>query len=146
MTENSVQLPKLIKTNETDSVGTPIFELDSYFFYQLGPTSVVVVPRGFRTNFGTIPRWLHWWIHPLELGEAAIVHDFMCNEDWSGDDSRVRSGYSRWMADCTLYEVMARMGFSWVKRASVFLAVRLSVLWKKVRYPELSDDEKVEIQ
>ncbi len=117
-------LANLKLTDENDSAGRPIFELVHPYPYFLGPGCSVVVPAGYRTNFGTIPRWLAWWVSPVQLRQAAIVHDYMCNEDFTDDDEEIQSGYSRWLADAVLYEAMAKLGFSWVKRITVWLAVR----------------------
>ena len=113
-------------TSDSDSAGRPIFELEHPYAYLLGPGCSIVVPAGYRTNFGTIPRWFAWWISPGQLREAAIVHDFMCNEDFTDDGKEIQSGYSRWLADAVLYEAMGKLGFSWIKRVTVWMAVRSS--------------------
>lgn len=106
-----------------DDQGRPLFELRAPYHYRLGPGCVITVPAGYVTNFGTIPRWFAWIVSPTELHTAAIVHDWMCNEDQSGGG--VNSGFSRWMADAVLYESLARMGFGWLRRVLVYIAVRL---------------------
>ena len=78
---------------DTDDSGRPLFSLSEAYVYPLGPGSSVTVPEGYVTNFGTIPRWFSWIVSPVELREAAIVHDFMCNESFDGDE--LDSGYSR---------------------------------------------------
>lgn len=140
--------PKLKLLNRTDPEGRPLFQLLRRYRYRLGPGTVVEVPAGYVTNFGTIPRFLWWWISPGELREGAIVHDYMCNEAFNDDDGPIYSGYSRWMADAVLYEAMARLGFGWFKRATVFAAVRVhAILFVKTHWParpeELKYDEKL---
>lgn len=116
--------PKLRLLDKVDQRGRPLFELVSDYQYRLGPGSVVTVPQGYVTNFGTIPKLLSWVVSPIELREAAIVHDWLCNESFD-DAEKLDSGYSRWLADAVLYEGMARLGFRWPKRFSVWAAVRI---------------------
>lgn len=110
----------------TDTSGRALFELTRSYTYQLGPGdgNVVKIPRGYVTNFGTIPWFFAWLISPSQLREAALVHDYMCNEDFKDDGRVVSSGWSRFMADATLYDGMARLGFFWPRRVAVFAAVR----------------------
>ena len=130
--------------DRTDDSGRALFRLTADYEYELGPGSVITVPSGYVTNFGTIPRWLSWWISPAQLGEAAIVHDWICNEDFSDNGGPpLWSGYSRWMGDAILYEAMARRGFSWIKRASTFAVVRSYALWKSARWPDKPTELKV---
>lgn len=120
--------PTLRLLNRLDKSQRPLFELVEDYHYRLGPGCVVTVPSGYITNFGTIPRWLWWWMSPTDLREAAIVHDFMCNEYFNDDDKPGYAGYSRWLADSVLYEAMARLGFGWLNRAAVFAAVRIHAM------------------
>lgn len=136
--------PTLRLLAKSDSAGRPLFELAEPYQYRLGPGSSITVPEGFVTNFGTIPRWLAWWISPSQLREAAIVHDWMCNERLA-DHSLTRSGYSRWLADAVLYEAMARIGFKWRKRALVFAAVRAYAIWSRnTVWPERPQELKID--
>lgn len=128
--------------NCTDTKGRALFRLNKNFSYQLGPGAKVVVPKGYVTNFGTIPRCAVWFVSPAQLREAAIVHDYLCNEDFEDDDKEVYSGYSRWLADAVLYEAMARLGFSWFKRTIVYKAVRIaSYFTTNEPYPDCNEEE-----
>ncbi|MEM6363318.1 MAG: DUF1353 domain-containing protein [Planctomycetota bacterium] len=136
--------PSLELLPEPDSRGRPRFRLLSPYQYRLGPGSAITVPPGYVTNFGTIPRWFAWWISPGELREAAIIHDWMCNEDLTGTNHVMVSGYSRWLADAVLYEAMARLGFSWPKRALVFAAVRIyAIITYRKKWPQRPEELKV---
>jgi hypothetical protein len=139
--------PKLILLGQTDSRGRPLFRLAQDYEYVLGPGATITVPEGYITNFGTIPRWFAWWVSPVQLANAAIVHDWMCNEHFCESIPHNDSGYSRWLADAVLYEAMARQGFGWLKRATVFAAVRAYAIFTgDTRWPpepkELKIDEK----
>lgn len=108
----------------TDGNGRPLFKLVEPYHYRLGPDCTVVVPAGYVTNFGTVPRWFYLVVSPVEMREAAIVHDYMTNEDFTDDNTSVYSGYSRWLADAVLYEALARQGFGFIRRLLVFAGVR----------------------
>ena len=119
-----------------DDKGRACFQLLDDYHYDLGPGCTITVPKGYITNFGTIPRPFWWFIAPSELSKAAIVHDYLCNEDVDPNDGdHQHSGYSRWFADAVLYEAMARLGFGWFKRACVFGAVRLASIFVKQKWP-----------
>ena len=123
--------------DQKDSRGRSLFQLTADYQYEIGPDCFVTVPAGYVTNFGTIPQFLSWWIEPAQLGAAALVHDWMCSEDVVDDDKKVDSGFSRWLADAVLYEIMKHMGFAWIKRATVWAAVRGWAWWdgKSNRWP-----------
>ena len=107
-----------------------LFRLDEPFSVHLGPNCSITVPAGYVTNFGTIPRWAAWFVSPAQLRDAAIVHDWMCGEDFGESDAvAIQSGYSRWLADATLYELMLQLSFPWYKRFVVWTAVRLAAWW-----------------
>ena len=78
-----------------------------------------VVPRGFVTNFVTIPKGLRWFIRPSELREAAVVHDYRVGEF---DQRSIK--YSRRKADRLLVKDLARIGIPWYKRELIWLALR----------------------
>lgn len=119
-----------------DDEGRSLFMLNEPYVYRIGPNCRVVVPANYVTNFGTIPRWFAWIVSPAQLREAAIVHDYMCNETFTPKDAGMNSGYSRWLADAVLYEAMARMGFGWVKRTLVYAGVRMWAIVTDQTWPE----------
>ena len=129
--------PILESLGRTDKRGRPLYRLVEPYSYQIGPGCKVTVPAGYITNFGTIPRLMWWWISPGQLGRAAIVHDYLCNEEFGSveDPIELYSGFSRWMADAVLYEMMAAIGFGWCKRFGVWAAVRCYALACKARWP-----------
>jgi hypothetical protein len=110
--------------NEFDQAGNPVYELTEEFKFRLGPRAIITVPAGYQTNLGTIPGWLHWFIKPAQLREAAVAHDWLCNEDF-GDEIEGESGYSRWMADAVLYEMMVALNVAGpIRRELVYAACR----------------------
>lgn len=114
---------KLLVRNDEDN--RSLFELVEPFSIEIGPGCKIIVPAGYITNFGTVPRWCAWFVSPAQLKEASIVHDFMCNEHFGHPSQKKISGYSRWLADAVFYEMMVQMRFPWYKRTAVFYAVRL---------------------
>ena len=120
----------------TDQDGRPLWKLLEDYTYRIGPNCVVIVPQNYVTNFGTIPRWFYSVVAPSQLREAAIVHDYMCNEDLTDDGQDVNSGYSRWLADAVLYEAMARIGFNFPKRLLVYCGVRFWAIVTGTTWPE----------
>ena len=39
----------------------------------------VIIPKGFVTDFGTVPKWAQWIINPRGKGERAyVLHDWLC--------------------------------------------------------------------
>lgn len=127
----------------TDQQGRALFKLNQPYEYQLGPGSTITVPAGYVTNFGTVPRWFAWIVSPAQLREAAIVHDWLCNEDQTDDGQPVDSGYSRWIADAVIYEAMARMGFGVCKRTLVYYGVRFGAWMSKPKWPDPPNKMKV---
>jgi hypothetical protein len=87
--------------DRADGEGRSLFMLTEPYPYRLGPGCTIIVPRGYKTNFGTIPRWFSWIVSPTQLREAAIVHDWLCNESFDGDEVTVKSGFSRPTRFCT---------------------------------------------
>lgn len=118
-----------------DSSGRNVWQLDEPYSYHLGTGCRVTVPAGFKTNFGTVPR--HFWrlISPEEMREAALIHDYLSNEHQGCQPFEMpKSGYSRWIADAVLYEVMTELNIAGpVRRWLVFAAVRVWARWKGLK-------------
>jgi len=56
---------------------TDIFSF--YWAYGENKTHNIVVPKNFRTNFASIPWFLHWFIRPDSdfIIKAALLHDYL---------------------------------------------------------------------
>lgn len=107
-----------------DNAGRNLWELQEDYHYTLGIQTVIVVPKGYITNFGTIPRLCYWVITPEELREAAVVHDFLCNENFKLDGVPTYSGVPRRVADMILFSHMLQIGIPYYKASLVYFAVR----------------------
>ena len=118
-------------TGGVDSKGRPLFKLLHDYEYVLGPSCEIVVPEGYVTNFGTIPKWFYPIVSPTQLQEAAIVHDYLCGETFHGA-ADVYSGFSRVVADAVLKDALVRMGtLSWWRIELVYRAVRLAAMFQR---------------
>jgi hypothetical protein len=76
----------------------------------------VDVPKGFTTDFASVPKFL-WPIFPPtgRWGKAAVIHDYL-----------YRTGLaSRAVSDAIFLEAMHVLGVSWWKRMVMYLSVRM---------------------
>lgn len=97
------------------------WEVLSSFDYCVGSLEscqLVRVPRGFVTDFASIPRFFWRLLPPTgTYGKAAVLHDFIYRT--------AGHPYSRLEADNLFIEAMAVLGVSSVIRWTMWLAVRL---------------------
>lgn len=78
--------------------------------------STVVVPKGFRTDLGSVPRLpLAYWLFGNVADEAAVVHDFAYGSGM----------VTREMADKIFLEAMKSCGTPAWRRWPMFIGVRL---------------------
>jgi len=86
----------------------------------------ITVPKGFKTDFASVPRFF-WRILPPwgKYSEAAVVHDFLYSI----------GSMTRLLADKEFKYLMMRIGVSWWKRNVMYLAVRMFgyIAWKMHR-------------
>ena len=86
-----------------------------YFAGEEGSAERYEVPRGFPTDFGSIPR-AAWPLvgHPAERPAGYVLHDWLY----------VRQETSRRRADELLREALGVLGYGLVRRQTIYLAVR----------------------
>jgi len=109
----------IIKDVGQSSSGRTLYELieDLEFSYKVnGGEFKVSAPKGFVTDFATIPRFL-WPIFPPngKYARAAVIHDYLYR----------LPGCSRFLADAIFREVMYQLGVGVISRLSMYYAVRL---------------------
>ncbi len=97
------------------------WELVEEFDYHRGSaesTEIIHVPKGFITDFASIPR-VFWNILPPwgEYGKAAVVHDYLYRSD--------TYPYTRKESDEVFLEAMKVLGVAWWKRNIMYYAVRV---------------------
>lgn len=119
---------KLETTGEYDKAGRSILRVQETYYYKLGEGTSVKIPKGYRTNLGTVPRIFWRIVAPTDLESPAVIHDYLCNEYFGG--TKHVSGFSRWMADAILYEtcIQFRRIPKW-KACLVYWGVRAYVFW-----------------
>jgi len=103
----------------------------------------VVVPRGYCTDFATVPRPLRWVVGQIgPWAEASVVHDYLCDAwKWQGKDW---DPARRFWADRLMKVTMDRTGIGFT-RIAIYGAITAYRLWLSLRYwagtpPEISRD------
>ena len=100
--------------------GMDLFELSSRFTYITNLGDKIIVPRGFRTNFASIPsilRWYcddsHWTIRP-----GSVIHDYL----YSAESAHL--GFTRKQADSVLLESMLGLGMRTTQAFVIYFTLR----------------------
>jgi hypothetical protein len=76
----------------------------------------VIVPKGFVTDFATVPRILQFVFPPMgKYGIAALIHDYLC----------VEKTVTRKQADQIFYDLMKKHHVKPWKAATMYAAARL---------------------
>jgi hypothetical protein len=90
-------------------------------FRYISSFGVVVIPTGFLSDGASIPR-IFWSIFsPFGLYlKAALIHDFLYSKD-----SDELFPCDRATADLIFKEAMFNLGIGWIKRETIYRAVRL---------------------
>ncbi|MEN6605901.1 MAG: DUF1353 domain-containing protein [Bryobacteraceae bacterium] len=92
---------------------------------------IVRVPRGFITDFASIPRFLWPLLPPTgTYGKAAVVHDMLYRHP-----ACVAPACTWEEANLTLYEGMVALGVGWLTRHAIFWGVQLGgwATWDRYR-------------
>lgn len=101
-------------------IGSRLWRVERSFTYYLGseenPSGKITVPKGFITDFASVPR-AFWWLFPPDgqYTQAAVLHDYLYFKAFS----------SRKWADEIFYEAMGVLEVPWWKRKLMYRAVRL---------------------
>jgi hypothetical protein len=79
----------------------------------------IIVPKGFITDFASVPR-LFWRLFPPfgKYTPAAVLHDYLCR----------KPGFSRAEADKIFLHHMESLGVPFYKRYPMYLGVRTGAL------------------
>lgn len=82
----------------------------------------ITVPKGFITDFASIPRAFWSILNPVgKIKPAALVHDFIYSKRGKLDDRTL----SRKDCDKIFLKIMKTVGLSWFKRTTAYNAVRV---------------------
>lgn len=94
-----------------------LWVLDKSFKYDLydkGRGWEIRVPKGFKTNFASSPRFMWWLIPPMgRYGKAAVIHDYLY----------ATKRFSKRVADAIFSEAMGVLKVPYWKRLVMFKAV-----------------------
>jgi hypothetical protein len=105
-------------------LGTKLYELTQDFAYVEASGKRHNIPKGFRFDGASIPRFL-WPVvgHPLECDfvVGAIIHDFLCGRTLTAKD--------RLAADRVFDEVNDYTGVGDCKRWTLYRGVRIGAWW-----------------
>jgi hypothetical protein len=107
-----------------------VWELHEKFIYEASDgyqNALIIVPRGFQTDFASVPRIpLAYLAAGNTAHEAAVVHDYLYREG-------SRPVMSRELADKVFLAVMEEMGVDAWRRISMYRAVRMFAghTWKR---------------
>lgn len=87
-------------------------------FTYISPRITITIPKGFETDFASIPRILWRWMPPTDwrIGKPSIIHDFIYRNP--------SILFTRQEADSELREAMHCVGASLFDRNAVYYAVR----------------------
>jgi hypothetical protein len=85
------------------------------------------VEVGFVTDFATVPRFLHWVVLPYgAYTRAAVLHDYLIEERINHPDPALR--VTSRDVDGIFRRVMQDLGVPWIKRFTMWAAVRAASL------------------
>jgi len=97
------------------------------FAYYVGPhpdEELIQVPKGFVTDFATVPFFLRWYVNNWgRHGNAAVIHDWLYWEQSS------RTNYSRAESDQIFRDGMVVLGVGSTRRALIYWTVRAFGWW-----------------
>jgi hypothetical protein len=89
------------------------YDTDVHIF--AGPR--IAVPRGFLTDFASVPKILWNLLPPVgRYGKAAVIHDRLYRTPFLA---------SRKAADCVLFEAMGVCNVGWLTKWIIYLGVRI---------------------
>ena len=116
------------------------WEIWEAFSYRVGDANsdvVVRVPKGFITDFASIPRGL-WNIWPPAAGKhskPAVVHDALYWRGWI-EAHGVQKRITRKEADDIFKEALEVAGVNWLSRQIIYAGVRVggSSTWNRYRW------------
>lgn len=114
-------------------ISADVFRLEETLEYWLGPDetgTLLIVPVGFETDFASIPKLFQNLLSKFDTHRrAAIIHDYLYRTHGKG------GMYNRERCDQIFLEAMKVLGVPWLKRKTMYRAVRLFgwASWNKER-------------
>lgn len=115
MALSSFETPLLVEITQKQIQGRTLARIINPFSYRVGPVDFIRVPKGFETDFASVPRALWAVVPPLgRYAKAAVIHDWLY----------YRQDRSRKEADLIFFEAMRVLGVGRARRNSMYWAVR----------------------
>ncbi len=120
-----------------------VWVLQRGFTYDLGyrgGSDKIKVPKGFRTNFASVPKFAQIIYSPYHpsYGKAAVLHDYL----WSIQK------YSKKYCDAVFYDAMISLKCPAKRREMFYQAVNLfgNAAWKNSQIEAIKKDPAIELQ
>lgn len=91
---------------------------------------VIIVPKGFKTDFASIPAPVKAFINPVgKIKPAALVHDYL----YHLRGKYLNKTYTRGNADKIFLEIMEAVQVKWLQRRAAYRGVRLGgwIYWNR---------------
>lgn len=101
---------------------------------EIGSKDNIIVPAGFITDMGSVPRIFWNILSPWgKASKAFILHDYLYSTEKR----------SRLVSDAILLEAMEVLGVNWFQRKLIYNGVRMGgwIAWKKNRKKAVSQNE-----
>nr|DAJ24678.1 MAG TPA: Protein of unknown function (DUF1353) [Caudoviricetes sp.] len=103
---------------KTMPIDDKYWEVMEDYFYQTS-RGVIVVPKGFKTDYASVPRIFRNIINSYSKhGRGAVVHDWLYS-------SQCKTDITREEADKIFLEIMAECGVNKIKRKFMYRMVRI---------------------
>jgi hypothetical protein len=116
---SSFTTPLIIRVEQRERSGRGVFTVQLPFIYEIGcegSGKEIIVPKGFETDFASIPRIARLFISPVGLhAKAALVHDLLY--------SNRNHTMTRLQADNVFLEAMGVLKVPLFRRTAIYLAV-----------------------
>ena len=113
----------LVVSPQSDGRSWILWEDFTYHVGEYPSNFVVWVPKGFRTDFASVPRPFWGLISPYgKQGKAAVLHDWLYH---MGRTEILNPEITRKEADGIFLEAMQVLGVSRWRRQAMYWAVRL---------------------
>lgn len=107
------------------------WKVTAEFDYQTNDGETIKIPSGFITDFASIPRVLWAFLPPTgDYGLSALAHDWLYRHGGRIIHTTAPNGeityriYSRAECDRIFLQAMEDLGVGWLKRRTMWLAVR----------------------
>ena len=121
--------PLIVEPNDAETSWT-LMQPFRYWITKLHEGDVITVPKGFVTDFASIPQ-IFWNILPPtgKYGKAAVVHDYLYQHNGiivvseDGVSPVVGKTFTRKQCDNIFLDAMACLGVSWLTRHIMYQAV-----------------------